>query len=106
MSGSAGPDYSRGGSGGGGNCAGLRRDKALQAPVDDVVGTISIGDDLELILHSGDHPTIEVLTGFGAVAGAIMPDAVLIECMEQGFAYKATVKSKNGGSVTLSVEPK
>lgn len=104
MSGSSGPDYSRiGGGSGVANCAGLRPDKPLQAPNEDVVEALSIGDVLHLSLRENPTPVIAVVTDDGQEAGAIMPDELLISCLQQGVQYTATVGSIRGGHVMLRI---
>lgn len=106
MSGSSGPDYSRFGGGAGvANCAGYRRDKPLQAPDEDVVATLDVGQVLELLLHTSPTPVIAVVTLDGREAGAIMPEELLISCLQQGVEYSATVISIRGGHVMLRIAP-
>lgn len=106
MSGSNGPDWSLGGPGGTPNCAGVRRERiALQVPAPDVVGTLSVGDLLRLVLLGDDTPTIAVVTESGAEAGAITPDRTLIDCLRSGMVFRVTVVSIDGINVILSIQP-
>lgn len=106
MSGSNGPDWSLGGPGSTPNCAGVRRNRiALQVPDPDVVATLSVGDFLRLVLLGDDTPTIAVVTGSGAEAGAITPDRTLIDCIRSGVLFRVTVVSIDGINLILSIQP-
>jgi hypothetical protein len=106
MSGDEGPDYTVfRGTGGQAECAGLRRDKPLQAPNDDVVGSLEIGDLLRVVLRTNPTPVIVIVMEDGAEAGAIMPDEQLIACLQQGIAFAATVTAIRDGHIMLSIRP-
>ncbi|NQX30078.1 hypothetical protein HQQ81_22260 [Microbacteriaceae bacterium VKM Ac-2854] len=104
MSGSNGPDYSSSGGGSSGtDCSGYRNEKPLQAPNEDVVPTLSVGEDLYLALRKNPVLVIAVITADGREAGSIMPDVLLISCLQQGVAYTATVRSIRGGHIMLAI---
>jgi hypothetical protein len=102
-----------GGGGGGGSfappetavdCARLRFTARLQSLQEEVVATISVGDQLEVLLGTGQHPVIEVRDANGEVAGALIDHVTdLLRCIQDGYQYVAEVKSVDGGDVRVEV---
>lgn len=102
-----------GGSGSGGYtpppsspCARLIFQATLNSPNPGVVGLLSVGDSLEVLLNpQGQGVTVEFN---GEVAGAItaMQVAQLINCMNSGFLYQAIVLQIEGGRCVVRIEVK
>lgn len=106
MSGSEGPDYTvMRGSAGSAECAGLRKEKPLLAPNADVIADLVVGDVLGVDLRDSSNPAIAIVADDGREAGAVMPDEQLIECLRQGYIYRARVTTIRGGHVSVIVEP-
>lgn len=100
-----------GGGGGGGDGSPDRCDivqtAALNSPQPAVVGTLSVGDVLDVVLGGvPGRPVLEVHTVAGAVAGSLTHrgHVDIIDCIDAGNVYKATVVQKSGGMVTLQVQ--
>jgi hypothetical protein len=93
-----------GGSGGGGTdpCR-ITRDATLASPNPTVVGTLHVGDVLDVALNAaGAAPIVEVRTNAGAVAGTLagLPNLrTLIECLRNAVAYEFEVTAISGGRV-------
>ncbi|GKT18916.1 hypothetical protein AVHY2522_20590 [Acidovorax sp. SUPP2522] len=108
MSGSSG-----GGGGGGGTddeviaCDVLRFETQIASPNSEVVPTLKIGDELQVIIASASKTQeIQVVTTGGQLVGGLLAVKVqrMRECMLESHTYKATVKSVNGGQVRVLVE--
>lgn len=104
-----------GGSGGGGapppvdvtDCRIVEKTK-LQSPDATVVSTLSIGDQLEVVVnHSGALARLEAVAKAG-VAGGLTPRRLrgIVKCIEEhGWAYVAIVDALNGGDVDVTIRP-
>lgn len=101
MSGSEGPDLDFGG-GRADDCGSVSTHKALEQPNSQLDDHLHSGAILRLQLVEGDFPTIEAVLADGQVAGAVMPDQRLINCLRAGFRYSAEV-SRASGAITLRV---
>ena len=76
----------------------------LASPVAAVIATLRQGDELVVRLTPPAGP-VEAITVGGQVAGALLPPGIsdLINCMVNGFHYKATVRSINGGNCQVLI---
>ncbi|WP_137768001.1 hypothetical protein C1N75_12615 [Curtobacterium sp. SGAir0571] len=102
MSGSEGPDLDFGGGGREDDCGSVSTLKALEQPDPHLDDQLRNGTILTLQLVEGDFPTIVAVLAEGQVAGAVMPDQRLINCLRAGFRYFAEV-SRTSGAITLRV---
>lgn len=101
-------DRGGGGDGGGGSqgCETLRFEAQLTSPQPAVVGTLRLGDVLDLaVVDMNGQVVVHVLKG-GQVAGGLTgPDATRLRgCIQDGHDFKATVLTVNGGQVRVRVE--
>lgn len=102
-----------GGSGSGGGflppeprspCAALTFATQLASPQRKVVQKLEVGDDLEIQLVTEPAPAAAAYLE-GALAGTIGgPRAPrLVECLEAGFSFIATVTAIHGGRIDVTV---
>ena len=108
--GSKGAPGSGGGGGGGaddGDPCALVQDAPINSPSPSVVSGLTIGDVLDVFL-TGAPPrrVLEVRTAAGATAGSLTHRGhlTLVQCIDAGNAYRATVLSKSGGAVIVRIE--
>lgn len=101
MSGSDGPSYVGGGSGGG-DCSSISLTKDLQGPDPAVVGTIAVSDRLAVRLVTGP-PQLVAIDAPAGTAGSIVPTPRLIDCLSSGVVFEAEVTSLSGGFVQLHI---
>jgi hypothetical protein len=86
-------------------CATLTFDATVNSPQASVLATLVIGDVLDLTLMLGGQG-ISVLKNaviVGTLTGVRV--AQMINCMNSGFAYKAIIRTINGGQCVVRVEP-
>ena len=111
MSGSS----SSGGGGGfgspdaGTNCQQLRFSATLQSPQPDAVATITVGEELDVVLVGGVGitPVIEVQRSDGTTVGALIDHVTeLLRCLQDGFQFVAEVLEISGGAVRVRVQAK
>lgn len=104
---------SEGGNGGGGGgggapdpCVSYSAKTILASPKAAVVGTLKVGDKLDVELSPGQKPPVLVKTKTNQAAGAVAPRglAELVKCLKAGNKYKATVTAINGGAVTVEIK--
>lgn len=104
-----------GGGGGGGigggyandsPCDKLRFDAQLTSPQPSVVGTLMVGDALDIVVATMNGQVVVQVRKAGNLAGGLTgPDATrLRNCMDQGHQFGATVLTVNGGQVRVRVE--
>jgi hypothetical protein len=79
----------------------------LNSPKADVLKKLEKGDVLNVVLSDDKRSVLAVKTGVG-VAGSLTPRrlADLLECMERGQAYKATVADLRGAFCQVEIRPK
>lgn len=111
-----GGDSGSGGTGGGGTggtpggqgniCSSLFERTILNSPVPQVVSALKQGDLLQIETH--DQGRILVASYQGEVAGSVTSPRLIdfIECIQDGYAYIATVDSINGGQCHVTIRPK
>lgn len=114
MSGSSGGYSGSGGSGGGGNveemdCYKLSERVQLSSPVPSVIGSLKVGDvlDVEVQIH-GETPLLVLLTTAKTIAGSVVPMNMVsfLTCIDKGVHYMAKVLEIAGGSVKVEIRPK
>jgi hypothetical protein len=77
---------------------------SLNSPQPAVIATLNVGDVLDVALQT--VPTTAVITLFnGVIAGALTGTQVnaLVNCIQNGFQYNATVVSISGGNCVVDV---
>ena len=87
------------------SCATLTFDATVNSPQAGALVQLSIGDTLEVALaHAGQGATV---SRGGTVVGALTGTRVaqLINCMNSGFTFTATVKTLNGGQCIVRIYP-
>lgn len=85
------------------SCDTLSFKARLQSPRPEVVGRLSVDDELRVELT--DDPAVRVVSAYGT-AGHIttrLPD--LIHCINLGYTFVAVVEAVDGGDVVLRVQP-
>lgn len=101
-----------GGSGSGGwtptapssDCIRIKFRTTINSPQPAVVSTLKPGDVLDVRLQTS--PTTTVVVEFNnSVAGALIGTQVnaLVNCIQNGYRYKATVVSVSGGNCVVDV---
>jgi hypothetical protein len=99
-----------GGGGGGGNggdpCTIIEK-TILNSPNATVVASLKSGNQLSVQLEKTPRQRVVVKDQSGQIAGAITSANLLqiIECLDGGYAYKATVLSVTGGKVEIEISP-
>lgn len=98
-----------GGSGGGGggdppSCPLYVARTQLVSPVPGIADKLSAGDKLTLELSNGSSPIV-AKTSENKAAGAVAPIRMsfLVDCMNEGNRYTATVVSAISGAVTVDI---
>ncbi len=100
-----------GGSGGGGGggedpCA-ISQDAPINSPNPAVIGGLSVGDVLDVVLGgAAPRQILEVRTPAGVVAGSLTHRGHLeiVRCIGSGNVYQAEVIQKSGGAVVVRIE--
>ncbi|GLH22036.1 hypothetical protein BR1R3_47780 [Pseudomonas atacamensis] len=79
----------------------------LASPKADVVGEISVGDTLSIILEFVNNELVANAVWKNRVAGGIASPKVirLIACIQNGTNYTALVTAKDGAQVAIKVSP-
>lgn len=102
-----------GGSGGGGTrddspCETLAFNAQLTSPQPAIVGRLSQGDVLSVVVTNMRGQVVVQVLSDGQVAGGLTgPEATrLRNCVDQGHTYNAIVVSVNGGQVRVRVQHK
>jgi hypothetical protein len=101
-----------GGSGSGGwaptapsnSCERIAFRATLNSPQPAVIATLKVGDVLDVVLQT--VPTNAVIAEFnGLLAGALTGTQVnaLVNCLQNGYQYNATVVSISGGHCVIAV---
>ena len=110
MSGSGSPPGPRprpsGDNGGGPDCGDLAFLTTLASPNPDEVDSLDVGAVLRVaLIDEGDVTIIGVQKSGGEVIGSVVSGrlAELLGCLQQGFAYRAEVKSVAGGAVSVRI---
>ena len=105
MSGSGGSGYGSG-FGQGNSCENLVIDTQLSSPVAAVIGQLVIGSVLTVGTQPGQVTTLVVAIYNGQVAGGLASAQIarLLECIDSGHQYKATVTSINDAQIKVRVE--
>jgi hypothetical protein len=102
---------SGGGGGGGGvtpvfDCTSLVIDTQISSPKPAVIGTLKVGDLLDVEARTSAGTVVVVLLYKGKVAGGLASPQLhqLRECLDSGTQYHAEVKSIKAGQVRVRVE--
>lgn len=86
-------------------CDQLRFRTSVASP-QPVANNISIGDVLEVVLHSGPPAAIHLVNGDGSVVGSLITRiADLLRCIQDDFSYEAEVTEVDGGDIQVEVRP-
>ncbi len=100
-----------GGGGAGGGAGGedpcdILQTAPLNSPQAAVVGTLNVGDILDVVLNKGGVRAVLEVHLTGQVAGSLTHrgHVAIINCIEQGNQYQAVVTRKQGGAVELRIE--
>ena len=93
-----------GGAGGNDECAITER-TVLNSPNAAVVGTLSVGDVLDIVLETQPRNRLVANTQQGQTAGSITSTRIvdIIECIQNGSSYEAEVLSINAGKVEVEI---
>lgn len=86
-------------------CSKLTFEATVNSPQASVLAQITVGDVLEVVsTESGQGAAV---LHQGSVVGALTGTRVaqLINCMNSGFTYTATVKTLNGGQCIVRIDP-
>lgn len=87
------------------SCSTLTFEAAVNSPQASALAQLTIGDVLAVVsTQSGQGAAV---SHQGTVVGALTGTRVaqLINCMNSGFTYTATVKTLNGGQCIVRIEP-
>lgn len=106
MSGSGGSGYGGGFYGEGSSCEKLVIHTQLSSPVAAVVAQLVVGSVLSVDTQPGPITTLVVAKYNGAVAGGLASAQIarLLECLDDGHQYEATVTSISGAQIKVRVE--
>lgn len=87
-------------------CARLTFQATLNSPKPVIVSQLKVGDLLDVVLNSQGQGII--LEHNGQIAGSLTSSQVaqLVNCMNSGFDYQATVVQLNGGQCVVRIDPK
>jgi hypothetical protein len=87
-------------------CARLSFQATVNSPKPDIVTHLTVGEVLNVLLNSQGQGI--VLEQNGQLAGSIVSSHVaqLINCINSGFDYQATVVLLNGGHCVVRIDPK
>lgn len=87
-------------------CARLSFQATVNSPKPDVVSHLTVGDVLDVVLNPQGQGV--VLEQHGQLAGSIVGSQVaqLVNCINSGFDFQATVVQLNGGHCVVRIEPK
>lgn len=86
-------------------CATLTFDATVNSPQAGVLAQLSVGDVLDVVsTHASQGAAV---SHQGIIVGALTGTRVaqLINCMNSGFTYTATVKTLNGGQCIVRIDP-
>ena len=86
-------------------CSGKQINTQLSSPNAEVISTLSAGDVLDIRLLRGK--SILIATAGTEVVGVIVNKEMLkiIECMKNGFAFQAIVRSIFSGRCAITIRP-
>ena len=87
-------------------CTSLSGRSLVASPQPSTVAVLKVGDRLTLSLTEGQAP-VHAYTEPHELVGALVPTFLLrlVECMQTGSSYSATVFSIDGGAVTVDIQP-
>lgn len=108
--GTGGPQGGGGQGGAGGGllkCSIIRFTAVLNSPQPSVISTLSVGEILDVSIHSGTSISVIVSKNSipaGSITGQYLSD--LLSCIQNGYSYEATVISISGGQCTVEVSCK
>lgn len=97
---SAGGGKSKTGQKGSDICGALVQVAPINSPKAPVLASLKIGDELAVVLQtSGTRVSLVLVDKSGATAGSLTHRGYLqlIECIEAGYKYKATLTKKSAG---------
>jgi len=106
MSGSGGGGYGGGFYGEGVACEKIVIHTQLSSPVATVVAQLNVADVLDVVGQQGKISMLIVAKFHGQVAGGLADPQIsrVLECLRDGYGYKATVTAIAGGQVKVRVE--
>lgn len=96
-----------GGAGGGEDPCAISQDAPINSPNPAVVGGLSVGDVLDVVLGgAAPRQILEVRTRAGLIAGSLTHRGHLeiVRCIGSGNVYTAEVIQKSGGAVVVRIE--
>jgi hypothetical protein len=87
-------------------CSRLSFQATVNSPKPDVISHLTVGDVLNVALNPEGQGV--VLGHNGQLAGSIVGSHVvqLVNCINSGFDYQATVVQLNGGHCVVRIDPK
>lgn len=86
-------------------CSTLTFDATVNSPQPGALATLKVGDALDVVpTHAGQGAAV---SHQGNVVGALTGTRVaqVINCMNSGFNYSATVKTLSGGQCIVRIDP-
>lgn len=106
MSGSGTSGYGDGFWGQGESCEKLMVHTQLSSPVAAIISKLVVGSVMAVVSRPGSGITLVEAQFNGKLAGGIASAQIarLIQCLAEGYQYKATVTAINGGQVKIRVE--
>jgi hypothetical protein len=87
-------------------CSRLSFQATVNSPKPGVISYLTVGDVLDVTLNPQGRGV--VLEHNGELAGSIVGSRVaqLVNCINSGFEYQATVVELNGGHCVVRIDPK
>src|SRR5207249_1268008 len=107
--GGSGPSYYDTSTRPGFDCSSLVERTYLNPPIPAVASALKVGDILDVELQTGSAaPALVANTSSGATAGSLTPARLpqIIDCIQRGFSYVATVQQINGGQIKVEIRPR
>jgi hypothetical protein len=87
------------------DCRAIVIKTSIVSPDPDVLATLNESDDLKIVLHSATGPLM-ALTDNNQVLGAVFTNSptMLIQCINEGTDYIATILNIDGGECQILIK--